>query len=486
MNFRISSVLKIVGFLLVVLSFAMLPPVLVCLYYGEHRTAAGFGHSIWNVLLVGTVLFLIFRHHGRNFRVRDGFLILAACWFFASLFGSLPYLYCGLAINPVDAFFETASGFSTTGATVFADVEALPRGLLLWRSMTSWFGGLGILIFAVALMPALGINGTSVAEPDKPSVTMDSFSPKTLRIATGIILGYTMLTALEIILLRLGGMGLYDSFIHSLGTVSTGGFSNYNDGILHFDGIYARVIILIFMLIVGTNFTMYYSFTRRGIKAFSEDSEFKAFRAIMIIAFAIVFCALYFIETGWSHGGEAANAAFQVVSILTTTGFVSDDFTAWPAFCQMILVLLMFIGGCSSSSSSGNKVVRIVVIFKLVIHGLETRLHSNVIKPVKLNKKDVPNDTVSAVSNHMFLYIVMTFVGAFIMSLENIDLLDCFTSTLSLLGNVGPCFGSVGVQGYFGDFNYFTKAFMSLMMIAGRLELYTILVLFTPGFWRSE
>ncbi|MCQ2546598.1 MAG: TrkH family potassium uptake protein [Clostridia bacterium] len=456
------------------------------MYHGEHHAAAGFGHAIWNVLIVGAALFLLFRHHGKKYRVRDGFLILAACWFFASLFGSLPYYYAGLVDNPVDAFFEAASGFSTTGATVFDDVEVIPNGVLLWRSMTSWLGGMGILVFAVALMPTLGINGTSVAEPDKPSVTINSFSPKTLRMVSGIIVGYAALTLLEIILLAIGGMGLFDSVIHSMGTVSTGGFSNYNDGILHFGGIYARVIILIFMLIVGTNFTMYYSFTRRGIRAFTEDSEFKAFWLIAVIAFAIVFCGLYFIDTGWTRPGEAANSAFQVVSILTTTGYVSDNFTAWPAFCQMILVLLMFIGGCSSSSSSGNKVVRFVVIFKLVFHGIQTRLHSNVIRPVKLNKKDVPNDTVSAVSNHMFLYIVMTFIGAFVMSLENIDLLDCFTSTLSLLGNVGPCFGSVGVHGYFGDFNYFTKAFMSFVMIAGRLELYTILVLFTPGFWRSE
>ena len=486
MNLRISSALKITGIVLVVLSVAMLPPVFVCMHFGEHRVAAGFVHAVWNGLLIGAVLFLLFRHHGKNFHVRDGYLILTVCWISASVFGAFPYIYSGILTNPFDAFFESASGFSTTGATVFDDVEAVPNGIMLWRSITSWFGGLGILVFAVALMPSLGINGTSVAEPDTPSVRIDVITAKTKRIATGIISGYILLTIIETLLLRIGGMGLFDAFIHSLSTVSTGGFSNYNDGIMHFGSIYIRIVIVIFMLICGMNFTMYYSFTRRRFRAFTEDTEFKAYWLILVIAVAIVFAGVYFIDTGWSHKGEAANSAFQVVSILTTTGFVSDDYTVWPAFCQMVLVLLMLIGGCSSSSSSGNKVVRFVVVLKLVLQGIQTRLHSNVIKPVKLNHKDVPNDTVSAVSNHLFLYMIMVFVGAYVMSMENINMIDCFTATVSLLSNIGQCFGEVGSFGYFGDFNDFTKLFMSFIMIAGRLELYTIIVLFTPGFWKSE
>ena len=240
------------------------------------------------------------------------------------------------------------------------------------------------------------------------------------------------------------------------------------------------------MLIAGTNFTMFYSFSRRGLKAFYEDTEFISYWIILVIAFVLIFAGLFFIETEWTHTGEAANAAFMTVSTLTTTGFVSDNYTIWPAFAQMILLLLMVIGGCSSSTSSGNKVVRLVVLSKLVIHGLQTRLHPNVIKPVKLNRKDLPNDTVSAVSNHMFLFIVVLFVGAFVMSFEGLDMMDCFTSTVSLMNNVGPCFGEIGISGDFGGFSPFTKIFMSFMMLAGRLEFYTILVLFTPGFWRAN
>ena len=365
-------------------------------------------------------------------------------------------------------------------------MESVPNGILLWRSLTSWMGGLGILLFAIALMPSLGINGTSVAEPDSPSVRINSITPKIRRIILGLFLGYSLMTLIEAILLMLGGMGAFDAVIHALGTVSTGGFSNYNDGLMHFDGIFIRIVIVFFMIVAGTNFTMFYSFSRRGIRAFSEDTEFMAYWGILLIAFVFVFAGLFFIETGWSHSGEAANSAFMVVSMLTTTGFVSDNYTLWPAFAQMLLVMLMIIGGCSSSTSSGNKVVRLVVLGKLVLHGIQTRLHANVVKPVKLNRKDLPNDTVSAVSNHMFLFVVIAFIGAFVMALENIPMVDCFTATFSLMNNVGPCFGWIGIDGYFGDFSILTKIFMSFIMITGRLEFYTILVMLTPGFWRAR
>ena len=486
MRTTFGAVFKIVGIITVALSVAMVPPVLVCVYYGENHAASGIFHAIWTGAIVGMAMFILLRHIRKSSTVRDGYLLLAVLWLAASVFGAFPYYFSDVLTNPIDAFFESASGFSTTGATVFDDVESVPKGSLLWRSLTSWIGGAGILIFAVSLMPSLGVNGTSVAEPDKPSVNFDRVTPKIMRMFLGIMVSYSTITLIELILLWAGGMGLYDSVIHALGTVSTGGFSNYNDGLMHFDGIFIRVVIVFFMIVAGTNFTMFYSFSRRGLKAFYEDTELIAYWIIMVIAFVLIFAGLFFIETEWSHTGEAANAAFMAVSTLTTTGFVSDNYTVWPAFAQMILLLLMVIGGCSSSTSSGNKVVRLVVLSKLVIHGLQTRLHPNVVKPVKLNRKDLPNDTVSAVSNHMFLFIVMLFIGAFVMSLERLDMMDCFTSTVSLMNNVGPCFGEIGISGNFGGFSPFTKIFMSFMMLAGRLEFYTILVLFTPGFWRSN
>ena len=403
------ALFKVLGMITVVLSIAMLPPVLVCVYYGENHAAAGLFHAIWVGFITGMALFLLLRHIKRDATVRDGYLLLAAIWIAASVFGAFPYYFADVLTNPLDAFFESASGFSTTGATVFDDVESVPKGILLWRSITSWLGGLGILVFAVALMPSLGVNGTSVAEPDTPSVRLNQITPKIHRIMFGLLTGYSLMTIVELFLLRIGGMGFFDAAIHALGTVSTGGFSSYNDGLMHFDGIFIRVVIVFFMIVAGTNFTMFYSFSRRGLRAFTEDTEFISYWALMVVAFLLIFSGLFFMETGWTHTGDAANSAFMTVSALTTTGFVSDDYTTWPAFVQMLLVLIMIIGGCSSSTSSGNKVVRIVVLAKLVFHGIQTRLHANVIKPVKLNRKDLPNDTVSAVSNHMFLFVIIAF-----------------------------------------------------------------------------
>ena len=486
MRCTFGALFKVLGFITVVLSVAMLPPVLVCVYYGENHAAAGLFHTIWVGVIVGAALFLLLRHIHREATVRDGYLLLAATWIAASVFGAFPYYFADVLTSPIDAFFESASGFSTTGATVFADVESVPHGILLWRSITSWIGGLGILVFAIALMPSLGVNGTSVAEPDKPSVRINQLTPKIKRITIGLFLGYSLMTVIEIILLCIGGMGFFDSVIHALGTVSTGGFSSHNDGLIGFDGIFIRVVIVFFMIVAGTNFTMFYSFSRRGLKAFTEDTEFISYWALMLFAFLMIFSGLFLAETNWTHTGEAANSAFMTVSALTTTGFVSDNYTLWPAYIQMLLILLMIIGGCSSSTSSGNKVVRFVVLVKLVFHGIQTRLHPTVIRPVKLNRKDLPNDTVSAVSNHMFLFVIIAFVGAFVLALENIDMIDCFTTTFSLMNNVGPCFGELGISGHFGDFNPFTRIFLAFMMIAGRLEFYTILVMFTPGFWRAN
>lgn len=480
------ALFKFLGIITVVLSIAMLPPVLVCVYYGEHHAAAGLFHAIWVGSITGAVLFLLLRHIRRDATVRDGYLLLAAVWIGASIFGAFPYYFSDVLTDPLDAFFESASGFSTTGATVLEDVGSVPKGILMWRSITSWLGGLGILVFAVALMPSLGINGTSVAEPDNPSVRINQLTPKTQRIMFGLLTGYSLMTVIEIFLLRVGGMRFFDAVIYALGTVSTGGFASCNEGLMQYDGIFIRVVIIFFMIVAGTNFTMFYSFSRRGLRAFTEDTEFISYLTLMLVAFLIIFAGLFFTETEWTHTGEAANSAFMTVSALTTTGFVSDDYIGWPAFTQMILILLMIIGGCSSSTSSGNKVVRIVVLAKLVLHGIATRLHANVIKPVKLNRKDLPNDTVSAVANHMFLFVIIAFIGAFVLALENLDMIDCFTTTFSLMNNVGPCFGEIGISGNFGSFNAFTRIFLSLLMIAGRLEFYTILVMFTPGFWRAN
>lgn len=495
MKQMLSSVFKISGISLVVISFAMLPPLLVCVGYGEMHAAAGFAHAIWIGLLVGMVLFLLFRTGTRVLRVRDGFLVLAVCWLTASVFGAFPYLFTDTIASPVDAFFESASGFSTTGVTVFEDVESLPHGILFWRSMTSWLGALGILVFAVALIPSLGINGSDITLQEEPSGRIDLMSPKTRRVMFGLTLAVIILTVAAAGLLAAGGMGIFDAFIHSMGTVSTGGFSNYNSGLTHFiadnsgiySGLYIKYVIVFFMIIFGTSFTLFYSAIRSGLRVFKYDTEYNLYWIIILLASLLLFLSFSFSFEGTTAAEDISDGIFHAVSILTTTGYTTGNPLAWPAFSQMVLLMLMFIGSCSSSAGSGNKVVRFIVLSELLFFRLRTRLHTTVFKSVRLNGRDIPNDTVSGITNHLFLYIVMVFVGAFVLSLENVNFMDCFTTSVSLLGNVGPVLiDHGGSSACFAELHWFTKGFMSLMMIAGRLELYTILVLFTPRFWRAD
>ncbi len=491
----LNSVLKISGQSLVVISFAMLPPLLVCVRYGEMHVAVGFARMILAGLLVGLTLFFFFRTGTKALRVCDGFLTLAVCWLTASAFGAFPYLVTDVLASPIDALFESASGFSTTGVTVFKDVEGLPRGILFWRSMTSWMGALGILVFAVALMPSLGINGSDISLPEEPSGKINFMSPKTRRVMFGIIIAFIVLTLAETGLLAAGGMSAFDAFIHSMGTVSTGGFSNYNNGLIHFVedsyGVYAggyiKFVIIVFMIIFGTSFTLFHSVIRSGFKMFKNDTEFNLYWIIIFLASLLIFLGLTVSGTESMVGKSISNGVFHAVSVLTTTGYTTSNITVWPAFPKMGLLLLMFVGSCSSSAGSGNKIVRFIVLSELMLFRIRTRLHETVFKSVKLNGRDIQNDTVSGITNHLFLYIVMVFIGAFVLSLENINIMNCFTTSVSLLGNVGPVLIDYGGESIcFADLNWFSKGFMSLMMIAGRLELYTILVLFMPKFWRAD
>lgn len=345
---------------------------------------------------------------------------------------------------------------------------------------------MGILIFAIALMPSLGISGQNIAVSEAPGPSLDKVTPKMSDTAKTLYTIYLLFTVLETILLMLGGMSLYDSLITTFGSVGTGGLSNYSDSIGHFDSTYLRMVVTAFMFLCGVNFNLYYHSIKQGIKAFTRDSEFKLY--LFIFAFASMFIFVGLLVSGQYDSVELAfsDSVFQVSSILTTTGFITADYETWPAVCQLVILLLMFIGGCSSSTGGGVKVIRILVILKLIKRGISTRLHPNIVESIKLNGKNMPSDTVSAIVNHLFLYIVMIFAGAFIVSLENADLTTCFTSVITCIGNIGPGFGAVGAVDNFGGLSCLSKYLLSIYMLAGRLELYTLFIILTPRFWNPD
>jgi len=483
MNLSVSSMCRITGLVLVVIGVSMLPSILVSVIYDGPSVFMPFIYTMIITVILGLSLTKFFIHDSFKLKVRDGFLIVSLCWLLSCFVGAVPFMVTGAIPSLADAFFESCSGFSTTGASILSDIEALPKGLLFWRSFTHWIGGLGILVITIALLPSLGIGGQNIAVSETPGPALDKITPKMSDTAKTLLNIYIAFTVIETILLMAGGMDLFDALIHTFGTVGTGGFSNYNTSVAHFDSTYIRIVITAFMFLCGVNFNLFYFSVRRGPKVFFEDSEFKLYLMFFGGTAIFLFAVLMISNTYGSFGEAAVDSAFQTASILTTTGFASADYETWPMICQMAILILMFMGGCSSSTSGGIKIVRIYVILQLIRRGVATRLHPNVVENIKLNGKNMPSDTVSAIANHMFLYITMVFVGAFLIAFENTDLMTCFSSVITCLGNIGPGFGTIGPSENFSAMADFSKYLLSFYMIAGRLELYTLFILLTPKFW---
>lgn len=486
MNLKCDSIFKIIGITMMVISLCMLPSVVVSFIYDNSSVYTPFLITMMVSAAIGFVFSLKNTERIQTLKIRDGFLIVTLCWIISGIIGAIPFVVTDSIPRFADAFFESCSGFSTTGASILSDVEALPKGILFWRSFTHWIGGMGILIFAIALMPSLGISGQNIAVSEAPGPSFDKVTAKMTDTAKALYTIYLIFTILETVLLMLGGMSLYDALINTFGSVGTGGFSNYSDSIGHFDSTYIRMVITAFMFLCGVNFNLYYISFKRGIKTLFRDSEFKMYVSIFVGSSLFIFAVLTISGHYESIKLAFTDSFFQVASILTTTGYATADYETWPAICQMVILLLMFVGGCSSSTGGGIKVIRILVILKLIKRGIAIQLHPNVIETIKLSDRNIPSDTVSSIANHLFLYISMVFIGAFIISFENVDMATCFSSVITCLGNIGPGFGLVGPSENFGILSDLSKYLLSIYMIAGRLELYTLFILLTPGFWNTN
>lgn len=486
MNLSLSSILRIVGITLIVIAMAMIPSLIVSFIYDDSAIYIPFLMTMLAACAAGFLLVKSCHRETLNLKIRDGFLIVSLCWFISAALGAVPFVVTDSIPHFADAFFESCSGFTTTGATVLAKPELLPKGILFWRSFTHWIGGMGILIFAIALMPSLGISGQNIAVSEAPGPSLDKITPKMSDTAKSLYTIYLLFTIAETIMLMAGGMSLYDSLITTFGSVGTGGLSNYSDSIGHFDSTYLRMVVTGFMFLCGVNFNLYYLSAKHGIKVLLKDAEFRVYFLIFAISSLFIFAMLMISGQYESSGSALSDSVFQVSSILTTTGFITADYETWPIVCQVVLLFLMFVGGCSSSTGGGLKVIRIMVLFKLIKRGISTRLHPNVVESVKLDGENITNDTASAIVSHAFLYVIMVFVGAFIISFENADLITCFSSVITCIGNVGPGLGAVGPVDNFGVLSDLSLYTLSVYMLAGRLELYTLFIVLTPRFWNPN
>lgn len=475
--------LKIVSALLFILGVLFAIPLAVALVYGE--TSAYMPFVI--PMIASVVLVLAVNLPTRRLKIRlstrQTFIVVALAWIFMSLMGSVPLYFSGVLTNYADALFESVSGFSTTGATVFSEIESLPRSVNMWRCLSHWIGGMGIVTLTVALMPLLGVGGFQLIKaettgPEKGKVT--SRITTTAKVLWGIYIGLTLLQAL---LLRIAGMDFTDAFSHAFATLGTGGFSTRNSSLGSYNSAAIDIICTVFMFLSGVNFSIYFYLIARKFKDVTSNSELKAYIGIVVIL--IIGVTLSIRSVYGALGTSLRYASFQVVSLMSTTGFATADFLKWPTAAQFMLLLTYFIGGCSGSTSGGIKVVRWVVLHKQVQNETQRMLHPHGVFTVRLNNRVGSKDIVFSVASFITVYLVLVGITTFVGTLGNLDLWSAFTGALSMVGNVGPGFGLFGPSENFGFLPDFVKYFYCFAMLAGRLELYTMLIVFMPAFWKK-
>lgn len=479
MSNKYNVILKIESIIMIVLAFAMLPSFFIGIYYNEIAGTASFLLVIIILLVLGLFFNKCLGHSSYSLKNRDGFLIVSLTWFLASFIGAIPFYISGYIPSFADAFFESSSGFSTTGSSILTDIESLPKSILFWRSFTHWLGGMGIIVFITALIPAFGLSGQIAANAETTGPTKEKITAKYSDGAKGIYMIYIIMTLLETILLKLCGLNWFDALIHTFGTVGTGGLSSYNDSIAHFDNVFAEIIIAVFMFMAAINFNLYYIAKKRGIKEIINDEETRFYVCIVFVV-SIIIATYNFIFNSFKDLGEIIlNSFFQVISIITTTGYMTDDFDVWPTFSRMLIFMLFFIGGCASSTGGGIKCVRFLGALKLIKRGITHKIHPNIISPVTLNGKEMSNDTAIRITNFIFTYLLLIAVGTMLLSIDGADFITNLSAAASCVGNIGPGFSLVGPTMNYAFFSNFSKYVCSFLMITGRLELYTVLVLFS-------
>jgi len=413
---------------------------------------------------------------------REGYIIVSLAWVIISLFGAIPFILSGVAPSYTDAFFETMSGFTTTGASVFTDIEAIPKGILFWRSLTHWIGGMGIIVLSLAVLPILGIGGMQLFVAEVPGITPDKLHPRITQTAKRLWGIYVLLTVVLTALLMFGGMNLFDALCHSFGTMATGGFSTKNDSVAGFSP-YIQYVIILFMFLAGTNFTLHYFGLKGHFKKVWANEEFRNYTFLILVSSMIIMAALFF-TVGLPAEKSFRDALFQVVSIVTTTGFVSSDYLIWPFFAWFMIFLLMFTGGCAGSTGGGIKMVRIMLLFKNSLLELKRLIHPQAIIPVRLNRKSVPQNIIFNVLAFFLIYIIIFAFGSLAMSFLGLEFESAVGATAACIGNIGPGLGIVGPVMNYGLVPDIGKWLLSLLMLLGRLELFTVLILFSPAFWR--
>ena len=482
---RTATIQRVVGFLIAGASLMMFPPALVSWWYND-GTMNLFLTSAVIVFLLGMVIFLPVRKVRQELRLRDGFLIVTACWLSLALVGALPFILLPHPeISYVDAVFESMSGLTTTGATILTNIEELPRGILYYRQQLQWLGGLGIVVLAVAILPMLRIGGMQLYRAETPGPLKDSkLTPRITETAKALWLLYLGITILCALAYWLGGMSMFDAVGHAFSTVAIGGMSTHDAGFSWFDSPTLEAISMIFMVVAGINFAIHFtSWKRASAQPYFHDPELKVYASLLLGLATLTTIALYLSGTYESIAESARYAGFQVVSIMTTTGYTTTDFSIWPGFIPIMLICIAFIGGCAGSTCGGMKVIRIMLLYRQAIREVRRLIHPHAVIPVKIGGRKTSATVMDAVWGFFFLYVASFVMITIVLNGVGVEPVTAYAAAAACLTNLGPGLGDVSAN--YASLNSTAKVILSFAMLMGRLEIFTILVLFTPAFWRD-
>ncbi len=480
MNFKM--IFHMLGKILTLEGVLMALPLLVAVIYRE-ACFLSFLIAIAIALVLGILLFKLFRPKDRVIYAKEGFILVALTWILSSVIGALPFVLSGEIPSFIDAFFETVSGFTTTGASILTDVEAMSHGLLFWRSFTHWIGGMGVLVLLIALLPSDSGRTIHILRAEMPGPVVGKLVPKARDTAKILYLIYLVMTMVQILLLAAGDMNVFDAFVHTFGTAGTGGFSSQADSIAGYSA-YSQWVITIFMLLFGVNFNMYYMLLLRRFKHVFKSEEFWCYVGLAGVSTCLICFNIASVMP--SIGDNFRHSSFQVASIMTTTGYATVDFNQWPEFSKTILLLLMFVGGCAGSTAGGLKVSRVVLLWKSIRRNLRQLLHPHSMGVVRFEGKRVEDDTLRGVSVYFAIYFMLLGGIFLLLSLEPFSMETNLSATVACFNNVGPGFAAVGPVSSYAAYSPLAKLLLSAAMLLGRLEIYPLIIFFIPAAWRRK
>ncbi len=480
---NLKSDFKLLAYLMIFIGGIMLIPLAMSFYFDESSASKAFIETeLLIALFAGLTILITHKSKIRDITTKDSYIFVTLTWIVATLFGCLPLYFTGTTVGFSESFFEIMSGFTTTGASAIPTVTDHPRSVIFWRCLTNWLGGMGIVVLFVAVFPKFGVKGTALFGAESVGPTKDKLTPSIRGTAKSLWLIYLGISAVEVILLYIGGLTFYDSLTLMFGTMGAAGFTASNQSVMSYQSAYVEWICIIFMFIAGGNFALYYKLLKRKFRRVARDGELRLYFAIVLISGLLAGLNLFF-KGFFSFSDSIRHAFFQIVSVITTTGFYSTDFNYWPMFAQMLMFLMMFIGGCAGSTGGGLKVIRVRVMFKLGTNAMIRRSHPNAVTNVRIGDDTYDENTCLSIAGFVGFYLMTALIGTVLISLSDMDFITCLTSVLQAIGNIGFSLGGMGVRTSFHDFAAPYQWILSVLMLLGRLELFTAFSLLTKKFW---